>query len=531
MAVLEGVAGPAQGAVFPLDATQTTIGKRHGNDIALDDPTLSRAHARIERRGDRYYLIDLQSTNGTRLNGLLVREAPLRPGDEIAVGASVLRVRDQARVALVKEGNAPAVAATVVVGPQLAGLRPPPDTSLDVRHGVDALAKLAREGLMRSDLKTALGRVLDVVFDVLPAERGALILLAPDERTPREYALRTREGGKSPPGDMPVSWGLAQRVMAQREAVLVPDARVDPALAERSSIIQHGVRCAAYAPLLREDRVLGLLCVDTSVPGGLTQQHVELLVAFANQAAVNVESVELQDRVLRERKRWETLQRYVSPHVADRIIATEGGLPQSGEAELTVLFADLDGFTGLAQKLAPAEVQALLNAVFSRMTAVAFRFGGAVDKYIGDCIMVLWGTPGEDDYHALRAVVAAEAMVRELQQFRQSIADRYGSLGLALGLNSGRAFVGDMGSESVVQYTAIGHVVNVASRIQGLAERDQIFASARTVELCGDAVVARSRGRHVLRGTEGDTEVYEIVGLADDGLRTQMAEPAEAVGG
>ena len=534
MVVLEGVAGPAQGLVFALQSPCVTIGKRATNDLVFDDPTLSRVHARIEQRGGPqspgrvgklpYHIVDVQSTNGTRLNGLLVREAPLTGGDQITVGASVLRVRNEGSVALIEGGAPPPVAQTVLMRPG-SGVRPlPSQAPADLHQALEALGALAREGLLRTDLRTALGRVLDVVFEVLPVERGALVLLEPDGFTPREAVLRRRGGGEWTEGDMPLSRGLARQVLERREAVLVPDACVDPVLAQRSSIIQRGIRCAAYAPLLRDDGVFGLLCVDTPVPGGLSPEHLELLVAFAGQAAVNIDSIELQDRVLREQRRRESLQRYVAPHIADRIVSSGGGLPQSGESELTVLFADLDGFTTLAEQLPPSEVQALLSGILSRLTAVAFRYGGAVDKYIGDCVMVLWGTPGEDDHHALRAVVAAEAMVRDLQEFQRSFDARYGDLGLAVGLNTGRAFVGDMGCASIVQYTAIGHVVNVASRLQGLAERNQILAGSSTVECCGEAIRSELRGRQVLRGTAGEVDVFEVLGLADENLRLSMEQ-------
>jgi len=538
MVVLEGVAGPAQGLVFPLQSSCVTIGKRATNDLAFDDPTLSRVHARIEERAGTpsrapsvelpYYIVDLQSTNGTRLNGLLVREAPLRAGDEITLGACVLRVRDEATVAFVEGGAPPPVGQTVIMRPG-SGERPLPGrASADLHQALAALGDLAREGLLRMDLRGALRCVLDVVFDVLPVARGALVLLEPGGLVPRAAVLRERGGEPSATSDMPLSRALARQVVERREAVLVPDARVDPALAERASIIQHGIRCAAYAPLLRDDRVFGLLCVDTPVPGGLSPQHLELLATFARQAALNIEGIELQDRVLREQHRRETLQRYVSPHVADGIVASGGGLPQSGESEVTVLFADLDGFTALAEHLPPSEVQALLSGIMGRLTAVAFRYGGAVDKYIGDCVMVLWGTPREDEQHALRAVVAADAMVHDLEEFQRTYAERYGGLGLAVGLNTGRAFVGDMGCASIVQYTAIGHVVNVASRLQGMAERNQILAGGSTVEHCGEAIRAELRSRQVLRGTAGEVDVFEVLGLADEGLRTSMAQ-AEGV--
>ena len=143
-----------------------------------------------------------------------------------------------------------------------------------------------------------------------------------------------------------------------------------------------------------------------------------------------------------------------------RDLLAHGGLSGTGESrEITVLFSDIRGFTSLSESRSPQEVVALLNRYFSRQVEVIFRHGGCLDKFIGDAIMAFWGAPLDDPDHAKRAVMAAIEMSENLELFKLELGELGKHFDVGIGLNSGSAVVGLIGSDNKREYTAIGDTV------------------------------------------------------------------------
>lgn len=166
----------------------------------------------------------------------------------------------------------------------------------------------------------------------------------------------------------------------------------------------------------------------------------------------------------------ETFSKYVAPEIVDQMIARPELLRLGGERrEVTLLFCDLAGFTSMSEKLEPEEVARVINEYLTLMAKVIMKHGGTVDKYIGDAVMAFWGAPLEDDHHAAHALKAAkemqEAMI-ELQALVHSLGIE--SVNLRIGLHTGIAVIGNMGSEARFNYTALGDTVNLASRLEGV---------------------------------------------------------------
>jgi adenylate cyclase len=142
---------------------------------------------------------------------------------------------------------------------------------------------------------------------------------------------------------------------------------------------------------------------------------------------------------------------------------------ESRAAELSVMFADVRGFTSIAETLAPADLAALMNAYFSAMTEVIGAHQGTLDKYIGDAVMAFWGAPQDDPLHARHAVLAAQAMLARLTLLNEDFAARgWPRLEIRIGINTGTVIVGDLGSQERRAYTVLGDAVNVAARLQAL---------------------------------------------------------------
>jgi len=511
--VLEGLAGVASGRRIPLPPTGLTVGKRPDNALCLQDDFVSRAHAEFLFRGGELWLVDLGSTNGTFVNDVQVQRRRLHGGDRIQIGSSVLEYRDRPIGVLDEDAVAGG-------GPQPTTIRrvqPPAPASPAVPSSEDAralaaLADLARARAGALPADEALGRILGLLFDVVPVERSCVVLQQPDGTLTTEV-VRYRDPGAAR-ADMPLSRTLLGRAIESRSALLIADALADEALAQAASVLAHRLRCVAYIPLLFGDEVVGALCMDTSVPGALRDEHLDRLVAFANQAAMVAYQARLHETIRREVRRRERLQRFLPQAVADQY-AREGTEPALGgeEREVTVLFADLRGYTSMAEKMPPREAVALLNTIFERLAAPVLAHGGTLDKYIGDCVMALFGAPLGDDEHCLRAVRTGLEMQTEMAALASELAERYASLGIGVAINSGRAVVGNIGSEAKMDYTAIGDVVNVAARVEDLAGPGQILVTEAVAERAGERLRLEPYQTLALRGREQPTQVYRVAAI------------------
>lgn len=206
--------------------------------------------------------------------------------------------------------------------------------------------------------------------------------------------------------------------------------------------------------------------------------------------AMNTAVVDLRahERRLREEVAIRAdLGRYLPGELVEQIVARESDIRLGGaRCEVSVLFADVCGFTPLSEHLPPEEIVGALNELFTVLTEIVFRHRGTVDKFIGDCVMAFWGAPTPQQDHAARALQAAVEMRAAVDARQARWRELVGmDLALSIGVNSGEAVVGNVGSESRMAYTAIGDVVNVAARLQGRALPMQILASAETRRQAG----------------------------------------------
>ena len=218
---------------------------------------------------------------------------------------------------------------------------------------------------------------------------------------------------------------------------------------------------------------------------------------------------------LREKKsREQTVRifnRFLDPRVVDSLVA-QGETPQSlsGQArEITVLFSDIRGFTTLSEKHTPEEIVSLLNRYFSMQVEIIFRHGGTLDKFIGDAIMAFWGAPQEDKQHAEHAVAAALEMEQSLLRFRAELGEEGKDFDVGIGIHTGKAVVGFLGSEARMDYTAIGDTVNLSSRIEGLTKGvARILVSSDTVAHCGNTFDFKPTGSYKVKGRLQEVELF-----------------------
>ena len=219
-----------------------------------------------------------------------------------------------------------------------------------------------------------------------------------------------------------------------------------------------------------------------------------------------------EEDLQRELKLRGDLSRFMSQDVVDGIVNGEHPLELGGQrATITVLFADMVAFTAAAEKSPPETVVAMLNELFTVMTEVVFRHGGTVDKFIGDCIMGVWGAPIADVDHAMHALEAAEDMMSFLETASDQWREKYGvDVRLAIGINSGEAIVGNIGSNKRMEYTVVGDIVNVAGRLETIAAPNQILVGENTQHLVEDEFDLRLLGERKLTGRAQAIKVYEL---------------------
>jgi adenylate cyclase len=207
----------------------------------------------------------------------------------------------------------------------------------------------------------------------------------------------------------------------------------------------------------------------------------------------------------------DTFSRYVSPELCEEILKNPGLLALGGRRqEVTVLFADIRNFTSMSETMAPEAVVEVLNTYFTEMVDLVFRFQGTLDKFVGDALMAVFGVPLPLPQAASRAVECALAMQRHLRQMQA--AGLTPIQGMRIGINTGEAIVGNIGSHRRMDFTVVGDAVNVAARLQELAkevEADTLVSEATFKALEG-RFEAVPEPAVVLRGRKEATVTYRL---------------------
>ncbi len=241
-----------------------------------------------------------------------------------------------------------------------------------------------------------------------------------------------------------------------------------------------------------------------------TRDELSLLGNALSNAASELQESERE--IIEQVEIRSSLGRYLPAQLVERIINHQQNLDLGGERrEITVLFADVAGFTPLAESHAAEEVVTILNELFTILTEIVFRHEGTVDKFVGDCVMAFWGAPDSQPDHATRALRAAEDMLKFLEIGNEEWEKKFGvRIRLAIGVNSGDAVVGNFGSQTRMEYTAVGNVVNIASRLEAVARPQQIVVSESTKKAAGDDFEYLDLGEHALAGHKHEVRLFEV---------------------
>ena len=530
------------------------VGRGNENEIVLPDFSVSRRHAAFRQEADGWSVIDLMSTNGIQVNRAAVKHAILRPGDKVKIGVFELQLEEvsESTGKAVATAPTPALgAAPIPVGSATImrsiadfsaayGLEQPKSSGelrVDKRKALDqgysskifgVMTRLGRMLIKAESTDEVLAHVLEIAFEALPVDRGFILLR--NEKTGEiecELARNKEKVEFRPKSEVPVSKTMVEQVMRDRVALLTYDAQTDQRLSAGESIRIHQIRGAMCVPLWSGEKIIGVMQVDTPFhAGSFNEQDLDLLTALANFAAVAVERLRNARMAEFERQVRGKLERYHSPAVIESIVQAEGrGADEAAgrvkAADVTVLFADLAGFTALSERLSPEDVASVLEGYFTYAVEAIFEEGGTLDKFIGDCVMAFFGAPVPQEDHAERAIRAAVKILDALDAWnagREASAEP--NLAMRIAINSGKVVVGDVGSNRRVDYTVLGNAVNVAARLEAyVGEAGEITIGEATRKLLGDAYPVESLGKHQLKGLEKQIEAFRVV-------REKLREPA-----
>jgi class 3 adenylate cyclase/tetratricopeptide (TPR) repeat protein len=212
---------------------------------------------------------------------------------------------------------------------------------------------------------------------------------------------------------------------------------------------------------------------------------------------------------------------YTPRHLAEKILTTGGAL--AGERkQVTVLFVDVAGFTSLSERLDPEEIHRLMSRAFDLMLVEVHRYEGTVNQFLGDGIMALFGAPIAHEDHARRAVHAALAIARALEEYQQELAPRGISFRARQGLNTGLVVVGAIGTDLRMDYTAIGDTTNVAARLQQVGEPGRVTIAEGTHRLVRGYFETRPLGQLALKGKAGAVTAWEVVAAHEARTRLEV---------
>jgi adenylate cyclase len=517
--------------------SEMSIGRTEGNDLVLNHPSVSRKHARVEARGTHWWIIDLKSTNGIKVNGNLTTEAQVNPGDKILIGSVQLDVKAMPSVDFSAESMFDNPSGTVIrrisdfnseFGLDLGELaqeasgahRPPSEPGTKAEPSVtrekifQVLIQVARALLQSDDLNSLLNTVMDMIFKYLPVERG-LIILFDEDGEPIPKLTKFIEGADA--HDIPISRTILKMVAEQQIALMTSNALEDARLLGGKSIAIHGIRSAMCVPLWNRQRVIGAVQVDSPIHiGRFTEEDLDLLTALANFSAVAVERAQLSEKIEQERKIRSKMERYHSPAVIDEIVKGVVAADETDirHAEVSILFADISGFTSVSETKKPEEVAEFLSNFFSAAVDAIFAYGGTLDKFIGDAVMAFFGAPIPQEDHADRAIMAGLMMQDRVDDWNAE-RERQGlpPVRIRVGINSGPAVVGNVGTEKRVDYTVLGSSVNIASRLEsGVAKPGQLVISKNTLDRVIGSFQTEPLGEFALKGLQQKMPVFAVTG-------------------
>ena len=486
--------------MLELTKPLVSIGRGAANDLVLPDNSVSRFHAVIKCQDGQTFIADRNSTNGVVIDGERISgERQLQHNDVAHLGSYELRfeeVRDSG--ILIKSADIPPTLNDVLRGgsrreglaSQFSGQIPAELTDQIKRlerenhlltmlydAGIALSSKLSLDGISE--------QVMNLAFRIQGVERGFMMLFNESGEVTRQTEVRYRrpQTGSASQPHIILSRAILDRIRTEQKPILVTDVATDERFRGSESMRIAGLRSAMCAPLLGSGRLFGILYVDNlEKPQAFTQDEWNVFALVAAQAGAAIDTLYAHEQIAKQVSQRAALERFLSPEVVEMVAKNPEGVRLGGiNQKVSIMFADIRGFTTLSEKMEPEKVVEILNNYFTHVTDIIFDHGGTLDKYLGDGVMALFGAPlskGNDAENAVRASQAIQKLVIELN--RDAPERQWPEFGVGIGINSGIVTAGNIGSPRRIDYTVIGDTVNTASRLMSNAPAGKIIISQAT---------------------------------------------------
>lgn len=568
MASVRILNGPNRDQIFVLKGGEL-VGRDPGNAIQVFAPGVSRKHFQFSCEAGKFFVQDLGSSNGTYVNNQRIQKHLLIESDMITVGGINLRYSNTnendvtmplpplslsgedvalgafgaspggptfgaapaplagvtGRMAPATEGKSGfvlkedeeeaeadySVDASIVFKPEvtLAGAKGHEDKVQALQKRLSIMFEISQMLAGSHSVDEMLALVLEKLFTVFPQADRGFILLGDSVEELEPVAVRNRGDGGNDKDQVQISRTIARKVCSEKQAILSQNAMEDDRFSGGMSILNFRILSMACAPLLFRDEVFGLIQVDTQDrTKKFIPDDINLLAGIAALAAIF-----LKNR--KEAEARQNLMRYFSPTVANDVASGKIDLKLGGDTKTgTVFFSDVIGFTSMSEGMSAPQVIEKINRYMRYMVDIVFKYNGSVDKFIGDCIMAVWGVPMEIPDEAVAAVTAGVEMQNALFLFNCELAaEGQTPIHMGIGLNSGQFVAGNMGSERRMEYTVIGDNVNLAQRVESKAGRGMVLCSETTFERCAGKVLGVKLKPVPLKGKAKQVTTYVVRGI------------------
>ena len=536
-----------------------TIGRAKDNEIVLNDRRVSRKHAFIFNDGTGFKVVDgyvengqlFRSVNHVFVNDEMRLEHVLNDADVLIIGESRLEFRESEEISTTKSRGPITLSSTI--GRELQRLQEVnfddsplghTQVAISVNEIIGRKSNLTIESAVATaeeikdlrrkakfldllfemsktlgtvfDLEEIFEKATDLIFRGTPADRVIALLAdeAGDYDSLYQIGAKTRDESFAKLSEkLTVSRTITRRVMEDGVAILSQDAKTDEQFQGAESIVSQGVRSTICAPLITQSGIHGVLYADRLDPfSAFRQDHLELISAVGAQTAVTVETVKAHKRLAREEVARANYSRFMPEYVVQQLLENPDSFRLGGANQMiTVLFADIRGFTAISENENPEKVVGLLNQYFTAMTEIIFEHGGTLDKYIGDGLMALFGAPTATPDDARNALNAAVAMQKRLVTLKGELAEQgFDRIAIGIGLHTGVATIGYIGSERRSEYTAIGDTVNLASRLESNTVGGQILISEATALAAGNIFPMIKREPLTVKNRKQAVDLFEV---------------------
>jgi len=326
------------------------------------------------------------------------------------------------------------------------------------------LYELARDLSSSLELDVVLGKVMDRVITLMKASRGFIVLVDPVTNT-TSVKMSSGEADPEKIGLFLGSKTVIEQVVQTGQAVVTTDASLDDRFKGQQSVILQNLRSIIAVPLVTKGKVIGAVYVDNPFQAAIFEEKdKEFLQAISDLAAIAIDNARQYEHSEYLRRLFEL---HVNKQVTDYVLARSDRLAPFllGERRhVTMLNSDIAGFSTLSQSMDAKELVHFLNDYFSRMIEVVLAYGGNIDKFQGDGMLVVFGAPNPMRDHAAQALKAARGMIKEIDRLNRELIDA-GKPGISvgIGLDTGEVVAGHVGSQLRMEFTLIGVPVNNSS--------------------------------------------------------------------